>query len=1549
MTQHSDLPEQVATHTLSDILKATDASTSSLPPAISLPLTGQHLIEASAGTGKTWTLTGVLLRLLIEAGHPCDKIIATTFTRSAAAEMRQRIRERLSALYQLLQIAKQENLAWVIQDASDVPEAVSHFITWITEQARRRGLLEAVKDPINQHLLTWIAEQVFASQPRFQTPNQDKTNNRTSGSSDSASQAKNTPTKAVVDFRIAIQRTHTALNQLDRLFVSTLDSLCQKWLREFSSETGFSADVQISNDVETVVMGMIHDQLRAFWAHLNHHAPEIYTLMQANGKLLKPQDFYKAVEKTLNFYTAPIDYASIEPFNLEDIRAILRRIAAFDDTQFSRYYDIDYRKAQGFNGRTSFYKKFSDFPQLLAFLRSADIDELLAMPTDYADIVEGIVNFYDHNEGFNKDRDNEKAAFRAFTIVADIAKLAHAIDQLTAHFDDINRYFTQFISRYVHDNLLQVLEAQRLTTFSLQLARLNQALQGQQGEALARYIRHQYPVALIDESQDINTEQALLIQRIYLEKPKTPTDKAGENDKNQDSQFLLLVGDPKQAIYGFRGGDVSNYTTLKQLFHTQPRALSQNRRSSKALIEALNHWYGVNKPTPEQQIAAANANNEALDTPAQPFYLGESIYYQPIDATRDTPALVSADGTAGALPAFYHVQVPVSDAEEADSLDSYDAVTAEILSLMDTQIKTGSQPLRLDGRALRLDDICVLATKTKHLDAVERKLNRAGIATIRGGNQSVFGDTMSNDLLALMTLLLSPHNKAKLKTLLLSSFFQLTLSQANALIETDNASVSSITDNGNSNQTLTNIQNLLIETSEKWQQENFLVAIQSLLNHTIALPGQPALSFWQRLARHPDGERLLIDLRQIIDLISEQFSGQVVGEYQLLDWLSAMIALAPKEEWAIQQRLPSETGVQLMTVHRSKGLEFAIVFVLGMGDGIRAYPQAAPLYLYTQPYEGGDNDNPLLTRRLTTLAQKDDHDYKAGEQQRLFEEKLRLLYVALTRARERVYLVTQTLKKSSGTTALKAFVVDEKAFDIKPVFKDAITPVDINSLSRYKNTHYNPTKKDNEQTNNPNSSADNDTYQKNIAAIKNKSFKGWGNTSFTALSRFMQHNRYDTAVHEPDYDGFDDSTFDDSIDEPDAPSMGIMDDTKRATALAVDSHSLMTHHSPYPVHDSLGMANHFPELPTTMSMSPDDRLEDTALVEADGAVTLADLQSLQDSYTPDYYPEDDLALISDTLDTLDTFDDAFIPPTYEDFSLPDTPLMIAPQPTMPDDESQLIRFTFERGTAAGTFLHKVLEDLANSFFDDTQGSFTATGLWLPPARWSVIIDRALRQQQLPAPYFSTQASSEGVFQSQAVRDTGSLQPGYIALSRWLHDVIHTPLAATGQRPADIKQQQKAAEMGFNMRLNRQLSLSDLNALFSHYHIPLQLQEDFTPSAMWQYLRGETDLVYQHADRFYVVDYKSNYLGGQFADYHLSALQQAMTEHSYWLQASIYQVALHRFLQLRIPDYSPHRHLGAVEYAFIRGMSPQPMYAEYGRLVWQPEVDFVLELDAMFGR
>lgn len=221
-------------------------------PAVAVALTGRHLIEASAGTGKTWTLTGIVLRLLIEARRAPEQIIATTFTRAAAAEMRQRIHDRLVEFYQLLQWVNnlsantnnKDNLypsiLQVLPDSDDnnkgKPEGNDSSIDsnaqtdvdefnqdiehdkqivgkkreqvkeergkWLIEQAEYVRLDDIMQDPVNLHLVGYLLDHVY-SYPMAE----------------------------------AIRRTALVLTTLDKLFVGTLDSLAQKWLKEYSSET----------------------------------------------------------------------------------------------------------------------------------------------------------------------------------------------------------------------------------------------------------------------------------------------------------------------------------------------------------------------------------------------------------------------------------------------------------------------------------------------------------------------------------------------------------------------------------------------------------------------------------------------------------------------------------------------------------------------------------------------------------------------------------------------------------------------------------------------------------------------------------------------------------------------------------------------------------------------------------------------------------------------------------------------------------------------------------------------------------------------------------------------------------------------------------------------------------------------------------------------------------------------------------------------------------------------------------------------------------------
>ena len=1461
-----------------DEARITEDAESLLPPAVTLPLTGHHLIEASAGTGKTWTLTGVMLRLIVQAGQPCEKIIATTFTRSAAAEMRQRIRERLQDFYQLLQMINHSTFTPLNDSDLDSSKAIAvqkyaHFIAQVQALAGQKNLLSKYQDPINKHLIEWVAKQVFGLPVDVTAAASPKVSISTlKPTTDDSENSTHKPAKNTVNFRIALQRTTLALNQLDRLFVSTLDSLCQKWLREYSSETGFSAEVQISNDVSSIIKGMIHDQIRAFMAQVNANMPELYPMMFDNNVFLPVDDYYEAVNRALNFYTAEIDLVELQEFDIPAITDNMHAIANYQNPEFETFFDKGVRKKKGFNGRNKLAKNFDEIKNLQDYLKDTDIAKILDVSkvAKIDKLFEAFNDLYQNDIGFD-DNVNDREHFKSFEIVNNIWLLIQQQQQLQDYFNDVNYYFTQFISRYVRTHLPKRLESQRLTTFALQLARLNDALSGKKGQSLARYIRHQYPIALIDESQDINTEQALLIQRVYLQDFESDTADKAEKSKakkyHTPSQFLLLVGDPKQAIYGFRGGDVQNYTTLKKLFPEQPKSLNQNHRSSAALIDSLNHWYGVG----EQDIDP-NEANQLPNVNQQPYFMGREIYYRKISATRQTAELVvanAAENEAVSLPAFNHIAIEykapysqqvvavaendvtsndtdyltdIISSTDEKTVDYADAIAAQIFDLFEE-----GKPLNYQTRGLTLSDICVLAVKNNELHTIEKRLHHHGIATVRGGSQSVFGDSMSVDLMTLQSVLLTPFSESKLKSLMLSSFFQLTLEQINQLYDALNqTNAQAAQGQAHPHQaaihtSLAEIQQLVLTASELWQKHSFLVAIQWLLNQPLTLPNQITRNFWQRLAKHPNGERLLIDLRQLLDIISDQFNGQV-GEHQLFEWFCAQVQQQPKEDWSTQQRLPSDEGVQLMTVHASKGLEFPIVFVVGFTGESKAKFYGAPLYLYgiqtthqatpqlnqklTQ-----NNDNPLLSRRLTALpSQIADNNlintinYVAIEDQSAYEERLRLLYVALTRAKEQVYLVTVAKKSAVKNSALAPFMDDLAKFAVKETLTKTTHIIDSNSLSKYYDSKLKLTTKKNEQNATVAKTVAKIDYDEIIKVITIDTFKGWANTSFTALSRYIDHTSVDTVVN------------------------------------------------------------------------AEDRQDDDILSAAQ----------------TNLLPITDSRLAGESSNEVDS-----------------------------------IRFNFEKGTNPGTFLHSVLEDIANNYNETPELAIPQQDARADKLkRWSVMVDRTLRRYQMPSSYFSTKESSAGQYGNWHDINIDNLQPDYIALVDWLDDIIHTPLAASAVPLVNIKYNQKVAELGFNLRLNQHLSFRDLNALFHQFDIPLQLQSQEVNTMVWQYLKGEIDLVYQHGTQFFIVDYKSNYLGNDFDSYNPAALYDAMTTHSYWLQASIYQVALHRYLKLRLPNYDINTHLGAVEYAFLRGMSPK--HATCGKLIKQFDSDFILALDDMFG-
>lgn len=1514
----------------SDAVMCTD--TQSTPPAVRVALVGEHLIEASAGTGKTWTLTGILLRLLIEAKRPPEQIIATTFTRAAAAEMRQRVNERLIDFYQVLQwlSSLQDNPNYkehlypdalqVLPDTADKNQTADKLHTktdhkvpnlnpneraalkavrndWLTEQAKLAGMSERVNDPINLHLLGYLLDNV-TSYP-------------------------------LAD---AIRRTELVLTTLDKLFVGTLDSLAQKWLSEYSAETGYRQGMSITDDIDAVTDGIIHDELRRFQSQLYYNQPKIYQLLQEQGKLTTIDDHRKAVNKALTFISAPIDEVDKVNFSLGEYEEFLSEYCECNFIDIEPYLDIKHRKKEGFNNKKSLAKNLEFFKSFKHMIKSDGIMFYKNFTDPHKNFLKQLIETFNNSDGSGFNEGEEEGRLRFINLES--VKMLKRLYEYTLNLESFLESFTTVLNRNivmsVRKQLASILEERNETTFTLQMVRLNQALSGRQGHKLARYIRHHYPVALIDESQDINGEQAQMIERIYLPSKaahnpthkelvdsaiihsssdhansgNTNTDSINTDDTNDDSKkekkintFLLLVGDPKQAIYGFRGGDVANYNYMKAKFK-QMMTLNLNRRSNASLIDALNHWFGC--PT---SSLAQNADSETLELTATDknslskncnsssasnsdalSELGENIHYHYIEAHNQQaklswqlavnipskPMMTVADANRAELnevgdaegegiASSIHDLLPSKPVtiihlpKDENDYDESEATAYHIAALLKSH-------QTLNGQPIKPSDIGVLGRRKLELKQVEDLLLKLNVPTLSTSEVSIFETTMAADLVALMEAMLRSYRRDTINRALSSHLFGLSLRQVKAMmvshdrnggVDNDLTLGYGLADYANEDKQSQSYQDFIThikEAAERWQKRGILPALHHLLGKS---PIHPK-GAWQSLAALADGERHIMDLRHLLDILA-QYSMNM-GEHELLSWYKQNMSTIPIGDWAKQQPLPTESGVQLMTIHKSKGLEFPIVYVLGMdaASNEAGGRDKNGLYLYNAHELNTSSDSQFdevaqvteLQRQLSPVKGKvnDDKFFTDIESSENYSERKRLGYVAFTRASEQLYIVLKDLSKKTSLDRRPAFFwlsCQDKEFVLPDRLKAKVGWIAANKIFDYHQEQQASQVKLSLITQASSADIKKVTlidYPDLDQLMPRKFFYGWAKTSFTALARQLSEQSQDLAI------------MDERID----------DDIYIATTSRWDSANNTAYNSQF-----------------------------------------AALKSIDD-----------------------------------------------------------IRFSFVKGANAGTFLHEIFEKI----------DFTGQALW------STVIDKAIRDYQLPISYASAAQQQRVIKYKEQSANNAADDASHQALITWIEEVLETPLLASNQALKSIPTHKRFAELSFNMGLSESFRAEGLNDIFLKY-LPEEPDKHMVLTKhniphLYRYLRGEIDLVYEHAGKYYVVDYKSNYLGNSLSEYNEHTLSEAMSKAGYWLQAAIYQVALHRFLSIRIKDYvgNEEQYLGAVEYVFLRGTFAPPIDANdkvngntnndassllppqrFGLVKWDIPIDFIKALDNAFGK
>ena len=874
------------------------------PPAISLPLSGHALIEASAGTGKTWTLTGILLRLLLEGGHEPRHIVATTFTRAAATEMQRRVHARVEHYRHLLVsiIRAHGQDPDLLQENDELIPRVLALLDSSDNPTTR----EQAADAVNRHLLHHALSA------------------------------------GVNGLILAYRRCLLALQSLDQLFVGTLDSLCQRWLRELALESGI-ADIRINPDSDAIAQ-LSHDHLRHYYQTQAQENRPRFADFYAQAP---HSDRYTANSRTtLNYGDAP--FLPLPPLAADnnDVNpaALLADFTA-DDINAAQHLLHTLLAKKRLSGASKLARNAAALGDALQQLRQQTADShqhpfLQGLHDAFAAADEG-------GNPFNKSASaEERRSLIANPLLNAMQQAAAALAQKAHNLKLLALHSLQDNSEYVRRHLPEALRHSGETTYSELLARLNATLSA--NPALAEHLAHRYPVMLVDEAQDLNHEQAQLLRSIYT----LPAHQG----------FWLLVGDPKQAIYRFRGSDVENYNALKALIGP-PQALTLNFRSAPALIDALNACYDSHPDNGD---------------------LGTNIRYQNMEAAHSERPLCQRDGSPIAAPLQWL------------AIDKADDEPAALVELVRHLTSRDSRWLRRGKNGLlplKQRDIMILARSNSALQKLEDAFAQAGIASERDSKQSLFAQSVAREMAWLLAAIVEPGNSALVRRLLSGKFYGLDIATLDALAGSD---------------ILARFHQQLARARSRWHSSGLLAALQDLWREDPW--GEADDNLWTRLAAQPEPDcwRDLLDLRRLQEIIAEHAQ----PPERFLAWWQAQIAAPPTAEWAHCLPLPGSDSVRLMTIHKAKGLQAPVVILAGMSNSQKPKPYDIHAY-----HDHG---------QLTLATGDHNADANAHIQAENDAEARRLLYVSLTRAEDLLFIASRqhslfaplkALRDSAGMTA----------------------------------------------------------------------------------------------------------------------------------------------------------------------------------------------------------------------------------------------------------------------------------------------------------------------------------------------------------------------------------------------------------------------------------------------------------------------------------------------------------------------------------------------------
>ena len=522
------------------------------------------------------------------------------------------------------------------------------------------------------------------------------------------------------------------------------------------------------------------------------------------------------------------------------------------------------------------------------------------------------------------------------------------------------------LAAYVRREMSARKAARGVQGFDDLLLSLDRALASDGGEALARALRGQYKAALIDEFQDTDPVQFRIFRRVFHDE-RTP---------------LLFVGDPKQSIYAFRGADVFSYFQAAKDAAGAPYTLDTNRRSDPSLVRAVNAIF------------------ERADAP----FVFDEIAFHPVTAHAKEDRLTFSkgveDGRDGEpfeilfLPRGSGQDKPYNKGWLGDRLPGL--VAAEIARFL-------ASGARIEDRPVRAGDVAVLTRTNDQARSVQDALRALGIPTVLESEASVFESPEAGELEQVLRAVLEPTRTGVLRSALGTSIVGLS-AEAIVALEADESGWQAWSERFRAIQ-------------EVWASRGFMPAYRALLGELGTTP---------RLLAYVDGERRVTNLLHLGDLLHSASRRERLGPSGLVRWLGVMRG-APHETGllegeAAELRLESDArAVKLLTIHKSKGLEFPIVYCPFLwSTSVRTNPTCLPFHDASDGHRLKLHLDPDAAPDAVAAAEREDQ-----------AELQRLLYVALTRAKHRCSIVWGAVNQAD--TSCLAYTLHPKRTSWKDI------------------------------------------------------------------------------------------------------------------------------------------------------------------------------------------------------------------------------------------------------------------------------------------------------------------------------------------------------------------------------------------------------------------------------------------------------------------------------------------------------------------------------------